>query len=71
MTAEGDDAVLHFDADGVKDVSIAYAVIGELFRQLGLQFVVGNGGAGDLDVIADGGDALGLVNALVCVGLYS
>jgi len=68
MTGKGGDAILNVDADGVEDIPIADLVIGEFFHQLGLQLLIGNVGTSDLDIVADGGDALDLMNAFVGVG---
>src|ERR1035438_7249373 len=69
VAAQGDDDVLDAQRDGVECVAVAYAVIGQLFAELGLQLAVGNGRASDFNQVADGGDATGLANALLGVGL--
>jgi hypothetical protein len=67
MTAQRDDAILNLQGDGVEDVAVAHTIVGQLFSQLGLQFLVGDVGTADLNVVADSAHALDFVNTLVGV----
>ena len=52
-----------------KTLPIADAVVFQLFRELGLQFVIGNAGAAYLNLVAYGGHAFGVQHSPSGVGL--